>query len=140
MALGFNCFPQVWHATVEQLERHHRVARVEVEVEEEHTDQASFLADLQPRLRLANPAASRPALYRLAKALWFATLHPKLPAMEVKEWGVGEEYDEYDEGDYGYEKEGRKDEEDYDDLEEEEELEDEEEVDEEDYDEKEMDE
>jgi len=132
---------EVWHATVEQLERHHRVARVEVEVEEEHTDQASFLAALEPRLHLANPAASRPALYRLAKALWFATLHPKLPTMkveqeqEVEEWGVGEEYDEYDEGDYGYEKEGKKDEEDYDDLEEEEELEDEEEeVDEEEED------
>ena len=48
-------FPQVWHATVDQLERHHRVARVEVEVEEEHTDQASFLADPESRLRLANP-------------------------------------------------------------------------------------
>ena len=126
----FNVSLQTWHATVEQLERHHRVARVEVEVEEEHTDQASFLAALQPRLRLANPAASRPALYRLAKALWFATLHPGLPAteveQEVEDWGVDEEYDEHDEGDYGYEKEGRKDKEDYDDLEEEE-LEDEEE-------------
>lgn len=90
---------EVWHGTVGQIEDHYGITHLGVKVEGVKT-QEQFMRVVRPLLVEHNQVSWGPALYRLAKALWFKHLDPKIPQALDKGVEEEEEYDEYDENLY----------------------------------------
>jgi len=90
---------EVWHGTVGQIEDHYGIKHLGVKVEGVKT-QEQFMRVVRPLLVEHNQVIWGPALYRLAKALWFKHLDPEIPQAADKGVEEEEEYDEYDENLY----------------------------------------
>jgi len=85
----------VWYGTVDQIEELYGVEQVSVNMEGVK-NQEQFMQRVRPLLQEHNQVSWGPALYMLAKALWFKSLEPDIGPSQA-EVVEEEEYDEYDE-------------------------------------------